>query len=484
MDYLPIFMNIKQQPCLIVGGGVVAARKADLFIQSGAQVTVIAPALKSEMQSFLKQDKVTWHQGVFSPKVVAEVFGEQLPKLVISATDNQAVNIAVYEYCQLTGIPVNVADQTEYCDFILPAIVDRAPMTIAISTGGRSPVLARVMKAKLETMIPHGFGRLTDLVGRYRDKVKATISSIEGRKAFWESLLDGLFIDKAVHGAAGEAEALLDKKLTQDSAFEEEVAGEVYVIGAGPGDPELMTFKAQRLLQQADVVLYDRLVSPEIVELARREAERVYVGKKSKHHAVPQEDICRMMIVYAKQGKKVARLKGGDPYIFGRGGEEIEALAKEGVAYQVVPGITAAAGCAAYADFPLTHREFSQSVALVTGHQQEGGQAIDYGRLAHSGDTMVFYMGIKNAPKIQAGLIAHGMNPHTPAAIIERGTCADQKVTVSSLGKLTETIAKQAIKPPALLVVGEVIKVRERIQNAKQFVQQAEQTLSLRKVAV
>jgi uroporphyrin-III C-methyltransferase/precorrin-2 dehydrogenase/sirohydrochlorin ferrochelatase len=472
MDYLPIFMNIKQQSCLIVGGGVVAARKADLFIQAGAKVMVIAPELKSEMRGFLQQQKIIWHPGEFSQALMKSVFGETLPKLVISATDDQAVNLAVHGYCQSSGIPVNVADQTEFCDFILPAIVDRSPMTIAISTGGRSPVLARVMKAKLESMIPHGFGRLTELVGRYREKVKDAVASTEGRKAFWESLLDGLFIDKAVYGNSSEAATLLEKRL---EAFGKTdlPAGEVYIIGAGPGDPELMTFKAQRLLQQADVVLYDRLVSPEIVDMARREAERVYVGKKSKEHAVPQEDICRMLVAYAKQGKRVARLKGGDPYIFGRGGEEVEELAKAGVAYQVVPGITAAAGCAAYADLPLTHREFSQSVVLVTGHQQEGGSAIDYGRLARSGDTMVFYMGIKNAPKIQAGLIAHGMNPDIPAAIIEKGTCADQKVTVCTLGKLTETIAKQSIKPPALLVVGEVIKVRERIQQAGCFTQHA-----------
>ncbi|QCU90231.1 siroheme synthase CysG [Thiomicrorhabdus sediminis] len=468
MDYLPIFMNIKDQPCLIVGGGVVAARKADLFIQSGARVSVIAPELKAEMQRFLAQGKIDWVRAEFSAAIVQQNFVQALPKLVISATDEQAVNLAAYEFCQKHDIPVNVADQTEYCDFILPAIVDRSPMTIAISTGGRSPVLARVMKARLEAMIPHGFAKLTDLVGQYRDKVKDAIQSLDGRKAFWEKLLDSVFIDKAVHGKAQEAQAMLEKQLENAGQFEQMPDGEVYIIGAGPGDPELMTFKAQRLLQQADVVLYDRLVSDEIVDLARREAERVYVGKKSKHHALPQEEICQLLVDYAKQGKKVARLKGGDPYIFGRGGEEVEVLASAGIDYQVVPGITAAAGCAAYADFPLTHREFSQSVALVTGHQQEGAAAIDYARLASSGDTMVFYMGIKNAPKIQAGLIAHGMTADTPAAIIEKGTRIDQKVTVTSLGKLTETINQNRIKPPALLVVGEVIKVRERILSAKQ----------------
>lgn len=465
MDYLPIFMNLKGQHCLVVGGGVVAARKADLLIQSGAEVTVIAPELKQEMQFHLSQKRIRWHRGRFHRQVMLEIHP---PVLVISATDRQSVNREVYDYCKSTGIPVNVADQTEYCDFILPAIINRAPMTVAISTGGRSPVLARVMKARLESLIPHGFAYLTELVGAYRQKVKDVIPSADGRKSFWESVLGHMLIDRATNGQEAEAESLLEKALEQAEKHGQVLPdGEVYLIGAGPGDPELMTFKAMRLLQQADVVLYDRLVAPEIVEMARREAERIYVGKKSKHHAVPQEKICQMMVDLARQGKRVARLKGGDPYIFGRGAEEVEVLSEQGVAYQVVPGITAAAGCAAYADFPLTHRDYAQSVSLVTGHQQAGAEAIDYARLANSGDTMVFYMGIKNAPKIQAGLIAHGMNPETPTAIIENGTRGDQKVTVTVLGKLTETIVRQTIKPPSLLVVGEVIRVREKIQAAK-----------------
>ncbi|MBD3612478.1 MAG: uroporphyrinogen-III C-methyltransferase [Hydrogenovibrio crunogenus] len=463
MDYLPIFMKIEQQHCLIVGGGTVAARKADLFIKSGAIVTVVAPKLGNEMTFHLAQGKIIWHMNTFSTALVSEL---PRPSLVISATDDQNVNLAVYKTYHAQDIPVNVADQTEYCDFILPAIVDRSPMTIAISTGGRSPVLARVMKARLETMIPHGFSVLTDLVGRYRQTVKNVISDIDGRKTFWETLLSGLFIDKAVHGNTGEAEALLEAELeTIKNNGQSLPQGEVYIIGAGPGDPDLMTFKGLRLLQQADVILYDRLVAPEILEMGRREAERIYVGKKEKWHKMDQKDINQMLVDLARQGKRVARLKGGDPYIFGRGAEEVELLVQHDVPYQVVPGITAAAGCSVYADFPLTHRDYAQSVALITGHQQAGAQGIDYARLAQSGDTMVFYMGIKNAPKIQAGLIAHGLCPDTPAAIIENGTRLNQKVTVTSLAKLSETIQKKSIKPPALLVIGEVIKVRERLQK-------------------
>jgi len=467
VDYLPIFVDIKNQPCLIVGGGAVAARKADLFIKAGAIVTVIAPELKTEMKHHLSHGKIIWEIATFCEEGM-EQFSK--PKYVISATDEESVNQAVYRYCQQHDIPVNVADQTEYCDFILPAIVDRSPMTIAISTGGRSPVLARLMKARLETMIPSGFSKLADLVGRYRQKVKDSISNLDGRKAFWESLLDGAFIDKAVHGKAGEAEQHLASKIAEVAEQGQALPdGEVYLIGAGPGDPDLMTFKALRLLQQADVILYDRLVAPEIIEMARREAERIYVGKKDKWHKVEQQDIGLMMVELAKQGKRVARLKGGDPYIFGRGAEEAEVLVQHGVSYQVVPGITAAAGCSAYAGFPLTHRDYAQSVSLVTGHQQAGAQGIDYARLANSGDTMVFYMGVKNAPKIQAGLLEHGMAESTPVAIIEKGTTPQQKETFCDLSTLAQTLETQHIKPPALIVVGDVIKVRDRL-NPEQAV--------------
>lgn len=461
MDYLPIFVNIKDQHCLIVGGGAVAARKADLFIKAGAIVTVIAPELKTEMKFHLSHGKIVWQMDRFSVDIMAHLGA---PKYVISATDDQTVNQAVYDYCQSQNIPVNVADQTDYCDFILPAIIDRSPMTIAVSTGGRSPVLARIMKARLEAMIPAGFGRLADLVGRYRQQVKEVIRSLDGRKAFWETLLDSSFIDKAVEGRIEAAETQLQQQIQSVSEHGQAIPpGEVYLIGAGPGDPDLMTFKGLRLLQQADVILYDRLVAPEIVEMARREAERIYVGKKDKWHKVQQMDISQMMVDLAKQGKRVARLKGGDPYIFGRGAEEAELLVANKINYEVVPGITAAAGCTAYAGFPLTHREFSQSVSLITGHQQAGAEGVDYARLAQSGDTMVFYMGIKNAPKIQAGLIKHGVTPETPAAIIEKGTTPDQKVTITTLADLATTIEQNRIKPPALLVVGEVIKVRERL---------------------
>lgn len=468
MDYLPIFTQINHKPCIIVGGGPVAARKADLFIKSGAQVTVIAPELKTEMQHHLEQGKVTWQWGEYSDVLMASL---PRPQLVISATDNQAVNLAVYHYCQQQGIPVNVADQTEYCDFILPAIVERGPMTVAVSTGGRSPVLARYMKARLETLLPHSLGKVSNILGQYRQAVKDQITDPDGRKCFWENLLSGSFLNRVAQGDSQAACQQLEQQLASASQETYQAQGEVYLIGAGPGDPELMTFKALRLLQQADVVVYDRLVAPEILDMARREAERIYVGKRDRWHRMPQQKISELLAQLAKEGKKVARLKGGDPYIFGRGAEEAELLAEHGVTFEVVPGITAAAGCAAACDFPLTHRDYAHSVAFVTGHQQAGASKIDYARLAHSGDTMVFYMGIKNAAEIQKELIKHGVNPEIPAAIIENGTRANQKITVFTLQELSQTIASQAIKPPALLVVGEVIKVREKLQRTLHRVQ-------------
>ncbi len=469
MDYLPIFLNLKQQPCLIIGGGVVAARKADLLIKAGGTVTVIAPELKQEMQSHLQAEKIEWIKATFSPEMLDTL---PRPKVVIAATDEETVNQAAYQACQARHIPINVADQTELCDFILPAIIERDPITIAVSTGGRSPILARIIKARLETLIPAGFGRLADWLGRVRPKIKSKIPSPEGRKAFWERLLNGSFVQKAMQNQTEAAEQLLEQTLqaTLDSQTADNPQGEVYLIGAGPGDPDLMTFKALQLLQQADVVLYDRLVNPAILDMARREAERIYVGKKSKQHAIPQPNINQMLVDLAKQGKKVARLKGGDPYIFGRGAEEAEELVKHNIPFEVVPGITAAAGCSAYAGFPLTHREFSQSVTLITGHQQAGAAEIDYGRLAHSGDTMVFYMGIKNAPKIQQGLLSHGLSPDTPAAIIEKGTTPEQRNTYTTLGQLSKTIEQQQIQPPALMIIGEVIQVKERLVSQETLV--------------
>jgi len=460
MDYLPIFIKLQQQICWVIGGGTIAARKASLLLEAGATVTVIAPGTKNEMARLIEQGRCHWLEHAFAD---ADLESLPKPKLIIAATDDRQTNQAVYQWGESQGILVNVADQTDLCRFILPAIIDRAPLTIALSTGGRSPVLARILKAKLEAMIPAGFGRLTELLGQFRDQVKSKLTTVEKRKDFWESTLTPSLIEQSAQGDMQAAAQYIQKQLSNATNTDqtETHRGEVYLIGAGPGDPELLTLKAHRFLQQADVVVYDKLVAPEIINLARREAERLFVGKSRGNHTLPQDQINHKLIELARQGLKVARLKGGDPYVFGRGGEEMAALQQQGIRATVIPGITAAVGCAASSGIPLTHRDYAKSVSFITGHKKAGAfEEVDYGRLADAGDTMVFYMGLHNAPKISAGLLAKGMAADTPVALIENGTCPQQKVWISDLQNFPNTIMEQSVQSPALILIGEVIKAR------------------------
>jgi len=460
MDYLPIFIKLQQQICWVIGGGTIAARKASLLLEAGATVTVIAPGTKNEMARLIEQGRCHWLEHAFAD---ADLESLPKPKLIIAATDDRQTNQAVYQWGESQGILVNVADQTDLCRFILPAIIDRAPLTIALSTGGRSPVLARILKAKLEAMIPAGFGRLTELLGQFRDQVKSKLTTVEKRKDFWESTLTPSLIEKSAQGDMQAAAQYIQQQLSNATNTDqtETHRGEVYLIGAGPGDPELLTLKAHRFLQQADVVVYDKLVAPEIINLARREAERLFVGKSRGNHTLPQDQINHKLIELARQGLKVARLKGGDPYVFGRGGEEMAALQQQGIRATVIPGITAAVGCAASSGIPLTHRDYAKSVSFITGHKKAGAfEEVDYGRLADAGDTMVFYMGLHNAPKISAGLLAKGMAADTPVALIENGTCPQQKVWISDLQNFPNTIMEQSVQSPALILIGEVIKAR------------------------
>jgi len=460
MDYLPIFIKLQQQICWVIGGGTIAARKASLLLEAGATVTVIAPGTKNEMARLIEQGRCHWLEHAFAD---ADLESLPKPKLIIAATDDRQTNQAVYQWGESQGILVNVADQTDLCRFILPAIIDRAPLTIALSTGGRSPVLARILKAKLEAMIPAGFGRLTELLGQFRDQVKSKLTTVEKRKDFWESTLTPSLIEQSAQGDMQAAAQYIQQQLSNATNTDqtETHRGEVYLIGAGPGDPELLTLKAHRFLQQADVVVYDKLVAPEIINLARREAERLFVGKSRGNHTLPQDQINHKLIELARQGLKVARLKGGDPYVFGRGGEEMAALQQQGIRATVIPGITAAVGCAASSGIPLTHRDYAKSVSFITGHKKAGAfEEVDYGSLADAGDTMVFYMGLHNAPKISAGLLAKGMAADTPVALIENGTCPQQKVWISDLQNFPNTIMEQSVQSPALILIGEVIKAR------------------------
>jgi uroporphyrin-III C-methyltransferase / precorrin-2 dehydrogenase / sirohydrochlorin ferrochelatase len=380
---------------------------------------------------------------------------------VIAATDSEIVNEQVAQDAKSLGMLVNVVDRPALCTFVFPSIIDRSPIVVAISSAGASPVLARQLRAKLETLIPASYGRLAGLVGRFRQQVKDRFSTTDQRRRFWEKVLEGPIAELVFSGREQEAERSLRQSLETGTVSG---LGEVFLVGGGPGDPDLLTFKALRLMQQADVVVYDRLVSKEVLDLVRRDAEKIYVGKERDNHAVPQEGINQMLVRLAREGKRVLRLKGGDPFIFGRGGEEIDTLAAEGIAFQVVPGITAAAGCASYAGIPLTHRDYSQAVVFVTGNLKDGTVNLNWKALAQPFQTVVFYMGLHGVAEICKGLTGNGLPATTPVALVQQGTTANQKVYISSLAELPERVKREKIQPPTLIIVGDVVKLHERLK--------------------
>ncbi|BDF96298.1 MULTISPECIES: siroheme synthase CysG [unclassified Pseudoalteromonas] len=453
MQYLPIFTKLDNKPVLVVGGGDVALRKCRAFLKARAAVTLVAPEFCDELNTLANNNEVT---------LITDYFNEQHldgMMLVIAATDLEDVNAQVFELANARNVFVNVVDDQPKCSFIFPSIVDRNPITIAISSSGTAPVLARRLREKLETLIPQHIGPLASLVGSFREKVKQRFTHFSDRRQFWETVFDSSVVSKVQSGdttaAAQQLEQLLDAK--------PEPEGEVYVIGAGPGDPELLTLKALQLMQQADVVVYDYLVSDEIMELVRRDADLVCVGKRLGDHSVPQEDTNQMLVDFAKQGKKVCRIKGGDPFIYGRGGEEVQVLAANQVNYQIVPGITAAAGCSAYAGIPLTHRDHAQAIQFVTGHCKKDGQELDWQSLAKPNQTLAIYMGVIKSPHIQAQLLKHGRGADTPVAIIENGTRKNQRVVTGQLGELADLIERHSIISPALLIIGEVASLHEQL---------------------
>ncbi|MBM3357973.1 MAG: uroporphyrinogen-III C-methyltransferase [Betaproteobacteria bacterium] len=455
MDFLPIFLDVRDQPCLVVGGGEVAARKCALLLRAGARVTVLAPTLSAAFDADLAAARIAHRPGNFRDEDLTGC------AVVIAATNDGAVNGAVAAAARARRIPVNVVDQPALCSFILPSIIERAPLIVAVSSGGASPVLARLLRARLESLIPAGYGRLAALAGAFRDRVKARLKPAE-RRRFWERVLEGPIAELVFSGREGEA-----GKALQDALDDTRLAlsgGEVSLVGAGPGDPDLLTFRALRLMQQADVVVYDRLVSQPILDLARLEAERIYAGKERAKHALPQEDINQLLVRLAREGKRVVRLKGGDPFIFGRGGEEIGTLAAEGIPFQVVPGITAAAGCASYAGIPLTHREYSQSVVFVTGHLQDGSINLNWPALAQPRQTVVFYMGLLGVDILCRELVVHGLPGSTPAALIQQGTTPQQRVLAGTLDTLPGIVHQSGVRAPTLIIVGEVVKLRDRLK--------------------
>jgi uroporphyrin-III C-methyltransferase/precorrin-2 dehydrogenase/sirohydrochlorin ferrochelatase len=455
MDFLPIFLDIRGEPCLVVGGGTVAARKCAQLLRAGARVTVQAPALDRAFDADLAAGRIAHRAASFRDEDVAGY------ALVVAATDDDAVNRAVAAAARARHILVNVVDRPALCSFIMPSIVERAPVIVAVSSGGASPVLARLLRARLESLIPAGYGRLAALAAAFRDRVKARFRPPE-RRRFWERVLQGPIAELVFSGRDDEARTALEEAL-DDTRFAFS-GGEVSLIGAGPGDPDLLTFRALRLLQQADVVVYDRLVSKPILDLVRLEAERIYAGKERARHALPQEDINHLLIRLAREGKRVVRLKGGDPFIFGRGGEEIATLAAEGIPFQVVPGITAAAGCASYAGIPLTHRDYSQSVVFVTGHLQDGSMNLNWPALAQPRQTVVVYMGLLGIDVLCRQLIAHGLPAATPAALIQQGTTPQQRVLTGNLDTLPEIVRRSQVTAPTLIIIGEVVRLRDQLK--------------------
>jgi uroporphyrin-III C-methyltransferase/precorrin-2 dehydrogenase/sirohydrochlorin ferrochelatase len=457
MDYFPIFLKIVGDNCLVVGGGNVALRKTQSLLRSGARVTLVSTELCGELAALFHEKTIIWHAREFEADDVKGC------RLVIAATDKRQVNEQVSVAAHAQSIPVNVVDCPELCSFIMPAVVDRSPVVVALSSGGGSPLLTRLLKAKIENLLHPAYSRLAEFAEHNRQRVKTAIGDAVMRRRFWEALLQGSWADMVCAGRVEDAQACLDKALSSD-VHATDSAGMVYLVGAGPGDPELLTLRALRLIQEADVIVYDRLVSAGVMARARLDAEKIYAGKQRSRHSLPQHEINQLLVDQARQGKRVVRLKGGDPFIFGRGGEEIETLMEQGIAFQVVPGITAASGCAAYAGIPLTHRDYAQSCLFVTGHLQSGEVVdLDWKRLISPAQTLVIYMGLHGLRTICDTLIASGCSAYLPAALIQQGTTPEQRVITGVLENLASLGEQLDNKVPTLIIIGEVVKLHDRL---------------------
>ena len=512
MNTFPLFFKLEDRKVLIVGGGDVALRKADLLSRAGACITILAPSISAEIQALLSDSK---HELIYENYNKAYMTGA---RVIIAATDDEGLNHQIHADATELNIPVNVVDTPLLCDFIFPAIVDRNPIVIGISSNGKAPVLARLLRARLETLIPQGYGKLAKLAGEFRAEVKTKIPTLTGRRQFWERAFEGQVSQLMFAGNEAQAAAQLKADLestataienstnntvnpntynpitpisqhanersieslsatapvstneltvTQNTATQNDIqtkpaqiaVGEVYIVGAGPGDPELLTFKALRLMQQADIVYYDALVSPQVLDLCRRDADKVFVGKKRSNHAVAQLGINELLVNSAKEGRRVVRLKGGDPFIFGRGGEEIESLRAHGVPYQVVPGITAANAAASYAGIPLTHRDHSQSVRFVTGFLKAGAPNSNFKSFLNTDETVVFYMGLHSLPRLTTGLIEAGRSSDTPIAIVSNASMPNQQVLTGTLANIVELQEQEQLPTPALLIMGDVVSL-------------------------
>ena len=459
MDHLPIFLDVKDKKVLVDGGNTAAARRVERALSAGANVHVFCPNMSDEFRTLRDHPRVTHHLRAPEPADVADCV------VAYGASEIESRDKRLYDMAKAAKVLVNVADVTKYCDFITPSIVDRSPLVVAISSGGNAPVIARILRARIEVMLPAAYGRLAAFVGTFRDRVMARLTSTESRRHFWENTIEGQVGDHFLAGDEAKASArlLADLEAAATGAKSAQI-GEVFLVGAGPGDPDLLTFRALHIMQRADVVLFDRLVSDEIMTLVRRDAERVYVGKAPQQHAMVQEEISELMVELAQQGKRVLRLKGGDPFIFGRGGEELELLAKHKIPFQVIPGITAASGCASYAGIPLTHRDHAQSCVLITAHGRDGILDLDWDRLVRPDQTVVVYMGLGSVGVLSEQFIQHGLDPATPAAVVDNGTRASQRVVTGDLSNIATRVVESQIKGPALIIIGSVVSLRDELK--------------------
>jgi len=455
MDSFPLFIKLKNQSVLIVGGGSIAWHKANMLSRAEPSIKIVAPELDFATQKLAREKG---YEHIAREYQASDLDGV---RLVIAATDNAELNGRIASDADELGILVNAVDMPDLGNAIFPSIVDRSPMIIAVGSGGRSPVLVRLLRARLESLIPAGYGRLSSLVGSLREKARQVFPDMDVRRRFWDLHLQGHAGQMAMSGDLEGARNLLENEL--DKADPSLEIGEVYLVGGGPGDPDLLTFRALRLMQQCDVVLYDRLISKDVLELVRREAERIYVGKDMNPYSITQENINQALVDQARMGKRVLRLKGGDPFIFGRGGEELETLAEKGIPFQVVPGITAASGCASYAGIPLTHRDHCHSVRFITGHRRNGVLELDWKHLVAAEETLVFYMSLNGLEEISEKLIENGMSADMPAAMVEKGTLPSQRVWTATIGSIAPIVRADNAKAPTLLIVGTVVVLHDKL---------------------
>lgn len=459
MDYLPIFLDVRGGTVLVEGGGTAAARRIERALSAGANVLALDPDPEEEVQKLVEAapEGFSFERRVPTRDDVAGA------RVVYGASEDEERDERLYTWSRECRVLCNIADVTDKCDFITPSIVDRSPVVVAISTGGSAPVIARTLRARIETMLSPAYGQLAAFVGGFRDRIAGAISGGRERRHFWERMIDGPVGDLFLSGDEAGAVARFEEDLEHAKTGDQKPMGEVYVVGAGPGDPDLLTFKALRLMQRADVVLYDRLVNDEILSLVRRDAERIYVGKLPKEHTMEQEDISKLLARLALQGNRVLRLKGGDPFIFGRGGEEIEELAAQGIPFRVVPGITASAGCAAYAGIPLTHRDHAQSCLFITAHGKDGVLDLDWDVLIRPAQTVAVYMGLQNLEGLVAGFARRGVPMSTDVAVIENGTRPDQRVLTGTLGDIVGKVDSRKFKSPSMIIIGSVVQLRKRL---------------------